>query len=95
MLFNGCTQKKKLPILSNYINNQGQKVSYTINDFRFTTQLGKEFTVDDTKNKVYIANFFFTSCPSICPPMRVKLIDLANTFKKEKLMILSFFTAFT
>ncbi|NQY28884.1 MAG: SCO family protein [Flavobacteriaceae bacterium] len=90
LLFNGCSQKKKLPILSNYINNQGQKVSYTINNFNFTTQLGKEFTVDDTKDKVYIANFFFTSCPSICPPMRAKLIDLANTFKNEKFMILSF-----
>jgi len=89
-LFVSCSPKKELPILSNYIDDNGIKKNYIIDDFQFTNQLGKKFTAENTKNKIHLANFFFTSCPSICPPMREKLIDIATTFKKDNLLILSF-----
>jgi len=89
-LFACCSPKKELPILSNYIDENGIKKSYLIDDFQFTNQLGKNFTAENTKNKIHITNFFFTSCPSICPPIREKLIDIATTFQKENLIILSF-----
>jgi len=89
-IFVCCSPKKELPILSNYIDENGAKKSYLIDDFQFTNQLGKSFNEESTKNKIHIANFFFTSCPSICPPMREKLIDLATTFQKKNFLILSF-----
>lgn len=88
-IFVCCSPKKELPILSNYIDENGAKKSYLIDDFQFTSQLGKIFTDENTKNKIHIVNFFFTSCPSICPPMREKLIDIATTFQKENLLVLS------
>lgn len=89
-LFICCSPRKELPILSNYIDENGIKKNYLIDDFQFTNQLGKNFTSENTKGKIHLANFFFTSCPSICPPMREKLIDIAITFKKDNLIILSF-----
>jgi len=90
MLLISCSKEKKLPILSNYIDDNGKLKNYLIDNYHFTSQLGKGFTVIDTKDKVYIANFFFTSCPSICPPMREKLIDIATTIKNEKFILTSF-----
>ena len=89
-IFVCCSPKKELPILSNYIDKSGTKKSYFIDDFQFTNQRNENFTAKDTKNKIHIANFFFTSCPSICPPMREKLIDIATTFQKENFLVLSF-----
>lgn len=90
ILFISCSQEKKLPILNNYIDDNGIRKNYLINDYYFTTQLGKEFTVENTKNKAYIANFFFTRCSSICPPMRKKLIDIATTIKDENFILVSY-----
>ena len=71
---------KNLPVLSYKIDGSGDKLYYTINYKEFTNQLDEDFKVSD---KVFIANFFFTRCPSICPPMRLQLIDIAETFKNE------------
>ncbi len=71
---------KNLPVLSYKIDGSGNKSYYTINYKEFTNQLDENFKVSD---KVFIANFFFTRCPSICPPMRLQLIDIAETFKNE------------
>lgn len=71
---------KNLPVLSYKIDGYGNKSYYTINYKKFTNQLDEDFKVSD---KVFIANFFFTRCPSICPPMRLQLIDIAETFKNE------------
>jgi protein SCO1/2 len=42
---------------------------YTVPDFSFTNQEGKITSRDHFKGKVWVAGYFFTSCPSICPKM--------------------------
>lgn len=42
---------------------------HTIADFSLTNQNGENITQDDYKDKIYVADFFFTTCPSICPIM--------------------------
>jgi len=74
------SNEKNLPVLSYKIDGSGNKSYYTINYKEFTNQLDENFKVSD---KVFIANFFFTRCPSICPPLRLQLIDIAETFKNE------------
>ena len=37
---------------------------------------------------IYISNFFFTRCPSICPPMRAELISIAEEFSEEDKVVL-------
>jgi len=81
------TQSKQLPILSYTVNDQGVKTYYQITFSNFLNQHNKEFT--NPKGKVYIANFFFTRCPSICPPMRYQLTNLADNYSSDDFMIIS------
>ncbi|MEZ4802572.1 MAG: SCO family protein [Gelidibacter sp.] len=69
--------------MSYKIDESGKKINYTITYENFTNQLSETFSTDAIKNKVCIANFFFTRCPSICPPMRTKLITIADTFNSN------------
>lgn len=84
--------ENELPILSYTINDLGAKDYYTIyyEEDIFKNELGESFTTRDLEGKVVIANFFFTRCPSICPPMRNTLIDVAQEFSEaENLMLIS------
>lgn len=56
------------------------KTIHTIRSFAMQDQLGHVFTSDSLKGKVYVANFFFTTCPSICPKMVSNLTVLQNSF---------------
>lgn len=83
VLFGCHSESKELPILSYKINAEGKKINYMVTYDHFTNQLGKSFSTENIENKVVIANFFFTRCPSICPPMRIELIKISETFKNE------------
>lgn len=45
------------------------EVDYSIDDFSFINQDNDTITKDSLIGSIYVANFFFTSCPSICPIM--------------------------
>ena len=45
------------------------EVNYSIDDFSFINQDNDTITKDSLLGSIYVANFFFTSCPSICPTM--------------------------
>lgn len=49
-------------------------------DFSFINQNGKTITNKDFEDKVYVVEFFFTTCPSICPIMNQKMITIQNEF---------------
>ena len=64
--------------------------NHTIPDFSFTNQNGKTITQADYKDKIYVADFFFTTCPSICPIMTNNMIWLQEKIKDNpKVMLLS------
>jgi protein SCO1 len=48
--------------------------------FELTDQNGKKISNQDYLGKVYVVEFFFTSCPSICPKMNLNMIDIQNKF---------------
>lgn len=56
---------------------------HTISSFSFTNQEGKIITQQVTDGKVYVANFFFTSCGSICPKMTNHLKKVQSHFNKR------------
>jgi len=58
------------------INEKPKKVP----NFSFTNQDGKTITNNDYKGKVYVVEFFFTTCPTICIPMNLNLIQVQNEF---------------
>lgn len=90
-MFFGCqSNSEELPILSYKIDDSGNKHNYLVTYDGFYNQLGESFATENIQNKVVIANFFFTKCPSICPPMRTSLISIAKDFeKKDDFLIVS------
>lgn len=57
---------------------------HTIDAFSFTDQQGKTYSSDSLKDKIYVANFFFTACPTICPKMTSNLSVLQDKFLTDK-----------
>ncbi len=49
--------------------------------FSFTDQNGNTITNEDYLGKVYLVEFFFTTCPTICPRMNSNLVQIQNDFK--------------
>ncbi len=62
------------------INGEPKKVPA----FSFINQNGKTITNEDYKGKVYVIEFFFTTCPTICPRMNANLIQIQNSFTEYK-----------
>jgi protein SCO1/2 len=63
---------------------------HTIADFSFVNQNGKTITQKEYEGKIYVADFFFTTCGSICPKMTTNLVEVQKAFlNNPKVMILS------
>ena len=58
------------------INGEAKKVM----DFQFNNQNGTPISNADYAGKVYLVEFFFSTCPTICPRMNSNLVDIQNTF---------------
>ena len=69
----------KLPIYSEVIF--GDTVAFTIDSFSLTDQRGLPFTQDSIGDRVYVANFFFATCPDICPEMNSNVKILTDKFQ--------------
>ena len=61
------------------INGERKKVM----PFSFTNQHGITISNKNYEGKVYLVEFFFTTCPTICPKMSRNLVDIQNTFPKR------------
>jgi protein SCO1 len=59
-------------------------VFHTIAPFSFVNQDGKAVTQNDFKDAVYVTDFFFTTCHSICPVMSTQMERLYQHFKGNK-----------
>jgi len=63
---------------------------HSIASFSFKDQNGEAITNETVKDKIYITNFFFTTCSSICPNMMHNLKAVSDTFEKDNdVLILS------
>lgn len=81
----------KLPILGiPKIQNNGDTLFHTIPSFRLIDQDSNLVTNNTFKGKIYVADFFFTSCPSICPIMTRHMKEMYDHFEnEEQLMFIS------
>jgi protein SCO1/2 len=64
--------KAKLPVLTQ------------VKPFKFLNQDGNTITEEDVQNKVYVAEYFFTTCKGICPKMNRNMEKVYDKFKEEK-----------
>jgi len=63
---------------------------HTIADFSLVNQNGRTITEDDYRDKIYVADFFFTTCPSICPIMTKNMVAIQKEILDDpEVMLLS------
>ncbi|SDT25070.1 protein SCO1/2 [Maribacter dokdonensis] len=98
LFYNALQPVKLLPVYSPAMVNselvaeeiQHVRKYHTIADFSLTNQNGETITQEDYKGKIYIADFFFTTCPTICPIMTKNMVDLQKALGKDSdVMLLS------
>lgn len=63
-----------------YEDPETEKIKLKVPAFEFTNQKGKTITNKSYKGKVYVVEFFFTTCPTICPLMNEKMVTIQNEF---------------
>ncbi len=88
LVFLGCTQEEELPIYGNrdYVKKEvnGKTVVDTvfhkIPPFSFTNQDSLVITEALFKDKLYISDFFFTSCPTICPKVKAQMLRIYEKY---------------
>jgi protein SCO1/2 len=88
----GCRpEKKSLPILgerdvvTKTVDGRTvvDTVYHRVPDFSFTNQHGQPVTARDFDGKIYVADFFFTTCPTICPIMKTQMLRVYERFKEH------------
>ena len=57
--------------------------NHRISDFNLINQNGEAITKEDFEGKIYVADFFFTRCQTICPIMAVNMKDLQEEYKND------------
>lgn len=74
-LLSACVGKnEKLPIFGERTANGTDTVFHTIAPFRFVDQDSAAITNESFGGKIYVADFFFTTCRTICPIMKTQLV---------------------
>ncbi len=96
LFYNALKPEKRLPIYqpnmvsATLVDSSMQYVRkyHTIADFKLVNQNGDTITQDNYADKIYVADFFFTTCPSICPVMTANLAEVQNEFKNDNEVLL-------
>jgi protein SCO1/2 len=90
-IFSACQlEQEPLPILGEKLIEGTDTIYHTIPDFKFTNQEGQEVNLATFDNKIYVVDFFFISCPTICPVVKAQMLRVLETYRDEdRLMFLS------
>jgi len=97
--FSGCNQNNRLPVYGPKVPvlrvENGREITdsldYTLPDFTLVDQDSNVVSASTIQNKIYIADFFFTSCPSICPKMMKEMLTVYDKYKSNNdVIILSY-----
>lgn len=89
MVWAGCQgQDPTLPYLGRHSSGNGDTNYYAIPDFELFNQEGKKITRQQLEGKIYVADFFFISCPTICPKMKQQLLRVYGEFSEEEDVLL-------
>ncbi len=89
-LFFSCKEHEGLPILGNREIKDGDTLFHTVPDMILTDQDSQAFQLSKLGNKVVLADFFFTSCPSICPRVKKEMLRLYDRYQTdERVMFVS------
>lgn len=96
LFYNALKPPEKLPVYQPSMVNpqlvdstlQFKKKYHAIADFSLINQNGKTVTHEDYIDKIYIADFFFTTCPTICPIMTQNMVDVQDRIANDDEVLL-------
>ena len=81
-----------LPILGQNMSEEGTLETHTIPSFEFIDQLNNNFSDKDIEGKIWVADYFFTSCPTICPKMTKSMQRVHELYWDDDMIHLLSFT---
>lgn len=87
-----CVEKKEasLPIYGERDVQNGDTVYHKIQPFQFVNQDSQVVTNETFNGKIYVADFFFTSCRTICPIMKTQMHRVYDSVENDpEVLILS------
>src|SRR5689334_14082801 len=89
-LLSGCIKKKEtpLPIYGEREIVGADTVYHTIADFKFVDQDSSFITNETFNGKIYVADFFFTSCRTICPIMKTQMLRVYDSIQNDPEVLL-------
>ena len=96
LFYNALKPEQRLPIYqpnmvsATLVDSSMQYVRkyHSIADFKLVNQNGDTITQNTYTDKIYVADFFFTTCPSICPIMTANLAEVQDKFKDDNEVLL-------
>ena len=96
LIYDALQPKKRLPIYQpNMVNAelvdstmQHVKKYHRIADFSLLNQNGDAITQENYRDKIYVADFFFTTCPTICPIMTANLVEVQAALANDSEVLL-------
>lgn len=82
---------QELPYLGNKYVENGKEIYHTVGTFNHYNQDSVLMTNKDLADYIYVADFFFTSCPSICPKVTKEMLKIHDALKDDpQVKIVSF-----
>ena len=91
LFYNALKPKKQLPIytpamvnpelVDSLVQHENNKLNHTLADFSFKNQNNEIITQNHYEDVIYVADFFFTTCPTICPIMTDNMVWLQDQIK--------------
>ena len=89
LLFAACQQPPEpLPIIGERDIINGDTIYHTIPDFAFVNQDSQLVTNETFAGKAYVVDFFFTSCPTICPKTAKQMLRLYERYQDDDRVLL-------
>lgn len=76
LIAGGCKPRPEVVTLGGERPDQLQQTFWKLPDFSLTERSGKALTLADLKGKVWVADFFYSTCPGPCPMMKSRLSEV-------------------
>ncbi len=84
-------QNGRLPILGEQRIEDGDTIYHQVEPFSYLDQDSNQVSQQTLQDKIYVADFFFTSCPTICPKVTAQMLRIQEEFiDEDRLKLLSY-----
>lgn len=78
----------ELPVIGPVTQQDGSKVYHTVPEYTLTSHKGEDFTYSPEMGKITVVDFFFSTCPTICPAMTTNLTTVSEHYAADTNVVL-------